>query len=92
MTNLRRPAARRLWPILLLPLWSALSACSSDRVVTQVEYVPQSIPAELLVCYDAPIFPSDPVTLRDVTLYTLALKVAGQNCRDHLAALKSVVE
>lgn len=61
-------------------------------MATQVEYVPQSISRELLTCYDAPIFPPDPVTLRDVTLYTLALKVAGQDCRDKLRAVREVVQ
>ncbi len=57
-----------------------------------MEYVPQSITGELLTCYDAPAFPSDPVTLRDVTLYTLGLKVAGQDCRDKLRAVREVVQ
>lgn len=60
--------------------------------MTRVEYVRQEVPSELLTCYDAPAAPADGATLRDVTLYTLALDVAGQDCRDKLAAVREAVK
>lgn len=69
-----------------------LSGCGTDPppMVTEVKYIRQQVPAQLLDCAAQPV-PPRVASQRDVALYLLDLAEAGEDCRSKLDAVRGVV-
>lgn len=65
-----------------------MGACTKTLTEIRVERI--DVPPSLLVCLPAPERPALK-TQRDVSFWAAALWEAGQDCRDKLAAVRSIV-
>jgi|GEM_PF-2886327 len=78
--------------VLCFAALSSACAKAEPEIVKRIEYVPQTIPAVLLSCPEAPAVP-DPATAtqRTVAAYLVETVHAGEDCRAKLEAVGRLV-
>jgi len=71
---------------------SALAGCASPQsVLTKIEYIQQQVPAALLTCENEPKVPEDTNDGEAMANHRIDLALAGDDCRNKLAAVGRVV-
>jgi hypothetical protein len=66
-----------------------LAGCAAPAPITKIVTVTPTMPAGLLTCSPAPEVPAA-VNQAVVANYIVALWLAGQNCRAHVAAISQL--
>jgi hypothetical protein len=76
-------------PRLLLPV-VLLAGCATPPPLTRIVTITPEIPPGLLNCAAAPVVP-EATTQAQVADYIVALWLAGQDCRAHVNAVRTVL-
>jgi hypothetical protein len=76
-------------PYRLLPL-VVLAGCATAPPVTRIVTITPQIPPGLLRCAPAPVVP-EATTQSQVADYIVSLWLAGQDCRAHVNAMRTVL-
>lgn len=77
--------------VLVLLLCLFLTGCLGlgNKTITKIEYRRQHIDPSLLVCADEPLLPLE-ISDKNVALYVVELKDAGDDCRGKLKAINKL--
>lgn len=78
-----------LWGLMSLTMLQGCAAPKPDiQPIPEIRNVYPIIPSNLLVCKSEPV-PADILTDVDLAKFTEEVRVAGQECRNHLKAVKT---
>lgn len=78
---------KQIHALIVLLFGMLLQGCAT----TIPQQAPLTIPANMLLCQEAPQVPNEP-TDKDLAYYILDLSNAGSDCREKLHAIKNIEE